>query len=210
MFSILSRLVKSDIYDRENDIDYAKLETVIRQYDFTFLLDPAVQGIQVVARDIRRYGQVANLDKMNERMEVENNEDNSSRNKRKKMKEGQGGSEVFNMFTSQNKCVINEAFIDYMREQATTESTTDYYKQTNQGRQWHNSVEEDIQPHMDLYCKGNKSIFPKDAFLYTSKNKKVYIKIMYYVQRGLITPGEYGDQKYVNAYWGKIGGGSYF
>ena len=58
---------------------------------------------------------------------------------------------------------------------------------------------------MDLYYKGHKFMFPKRDFGAASDNMPVYIKIMYYVQRGLVTPFQHCFNDYVNAYWGKIG-----
>ena len=214
MNSILKELVTSDIYDSDDDdVDCKKLESYIHTQGtrLGFLLDHKVYGIGAVAFLIRCYRHLEGVSKLFqasnslERKEVNGNE-HSMKCNRKKKKKDQGGSEVFKMFTSPNNCVIDQAFMDYMRGQATAESTTDYYKNTHQGTHFHNGVEEDIQLHMDLYCNGHKSIFSKDKLLNASKNMKVYIKIMYYVQRGLITPWEYGDHKYVNAYWGKIGG----
>ena len=93
----------------------------------------------------------------------------------------------------------------YTRGLAATQSAKDYYRNTLGGKKFHNTVEEDLQPYLDAYYNGHKSRFKGNLYNDAKPHMEVYIKIMYYVQRGLIAPFELNTQKYVNAAWGEIG-----
>jgi len=213
MNTILGNLVKRNIYsdDDSNKIDFGKLTEVLVQANLNFLLDANVYGVQVVAFAIRRHQQLHSASNYIRQLQSENvSNDVSDRNNKRRRNTGkkkkEGGEEVFNMFTSQkNQCVINNDLIKKIQHLASTQSTTDYNVMTQSGKLYPDCVEQDIQSHMDLYYKGHKSMFPKRDFEAASNNMPVYIKIMYYVQRGLVRPFERVHQEYVNAYWGKIG-----
>jgi hypothetical protein len=214
MNTILGNLVKWNIYndDDSNKIDFTKLTAVLEQAKLAFLLDSDVYGIQVVAFAIRRHRQLhsaSNYIRQLQGSEAVNNAVSDRNNKRRRntgKKKKEGGQEVFNMFTARNnQCVINNDLIDKIKSLASSHSTTDYYVTTQGGKLFPDCVEQDIQSHMDLYYKGHKFMFPKRDVGAASDNMPVYIKIMYYVQRSLVTPFERNYQDYVNAYWGKIG-----
>jgi hypothetical protein len=115
-----------------------------------------------------------------------------------------GGGEVFRAFTTNGTCVITEDFIKKVEEIAAIESKTDFYRTTVNGTRFHNIVEEQIQVHMDAYCKGHKSRFKGELYKDAKDHIEVYVKLMYYVQRGLITSFEDQGEKFINASWGEI------
>jgi len=115
-----------------------------------------------------------------------------------------GGGEVFRAFTTNGTCVITADFIKKVKEIAAIESKTDFYTNTAKGTTFHNSVEEQIQVHMDAYCKGHKSRFKGELYKDAKDHIEVYVTLMYYVQRGLITSFEDEGEKCINASWGEI------
>lgn len=58
MNTILGNLVKRNIYNDDDKIDFKKLTDVLQQAGLTFLLNSDVYGIQVVAFAIRRHRQL--------------------------------------------------------------------------------------------------------------------------------------------------------
>jgi len=217
MDTILGNLAKRKIYndDDSNKIDFTKLSAILQELRLDFLLNPDVYGIHVVAFAIRRHRQLhsaSNYIRQLQGSEDGNIDDVSDSTKKRRRNTGkkkkEGGEEVFNMFTSRNNhCIINNDLIDKIRSLSSSQSTTDYNEMTQSGKIYPDCVEQDIQSHIDLYYKGHKFMFPKRDFGAASDNMPVYIKIMYYVQRGLVTPFQSSihDYDYVNAYWGKIG-----
>jgi hypothetical protein len=206
MNKALQYLHKQNIYsdNEKGKIDLDKLTNVLRKtVGLGFLLDTEKFGAQVVAFLIRRYQQT----KLAFSYMQEHSKERIADKIRctKKNPDNVGGGEVFRAFTTDGKCVMNEDLMGKIQEVAATQSTKDYYAFTANGRKFHNTVEEDLQPYLDAYYNGHKSRFKDTMYNGAKPHMEVYIKLMYYVQRGLIAPFEINTQKYVNACWGEIG-----
>jgi hypothetical protein len=213
MNKVLKHLHTQKIYSdtSEGKIDLLKLETVLKTtLGLGFLLDPEKFGVQVVAFFIRRYQQTQLAFSCMQQDSKETIIDSKQTRCTKKNPHsggggGGGGGEVFRAFTTDGQCVLHEGLMGKLRELAATQSAKDYYRNTLNGRKFHNTVEEDLQPYLDAYYSGHKSRFKGNLYNDAKLHMEVYIKIMYYVQRGLIAPYELYTQKYVNAAWGEIG-----
>ena len=206
MNKALKHLHTQNIYSVKGKIDLQKLENVIRKtLGLGFLLDTENFGVQVVAFLIRRYQQTQLAFSCMQEGSKETIIDSKQTRCTKKNLHSGGGGEVFRAFTTDGKCVLHEGLMEKLRELAATQSAKDYYRNTLSGRKFHNTVEEDLQPYLDAYYSGHKSRFKGNLYNDAKPHMEVYIKIMYYVQRGLIAPFELNTQKYVNAAWGEIG-----
>ena len=218
MSTVVDFLAKKDIYTtsqnaRErvdnNVIDYTKLKGEIEKTPHRkLLLDNSQYGIEVVAYFIRQYKQLQTASRLIDNFHKGESSKTKARKRKSTTKAAEGaGGEIFHMFTfAQNKCVLDQTFIDTVTEIAETNSNTNYYAFTNNGTTWFNSVEKDIQPHLDAFYNGHKSQFScKRLYGKALDHMEVYIKLMYCVQRGLIAPIVASDQKYVNVYWGEVG-----
>jgi hypothetical protein len=217
MTTVVETLAKKDIYMTSRNarervdntvIDYTKLQMEISKTPYKdLLLDDTRYGIQVVAYFIRQYKQLQTASRLIDNFHTGESSNTKARKRKStttKAAEGAGG-EIFHMFV-QNQCVLDQQFIDTVTEIAETNSNTNYYAFTNRGTAWFNSVEKDIQPHLDAFYNGHKSQFScKKLYGKALDHMEVYIKLMYCVQRGLIAPIGASNQKYVNVYWGEIG-----
>jgi len=206
MNKALEYLHNRSIYNEKGKIDLEKLEGVLRQtMGLQVLLDTEKFGVQVVAFLIRRYQQTKLAFSYMQEHSKETSNNLKQTRCTKKNPDSVGGGEVFRAFTTDGKCVMNEELMGKIQEVAATQSTKDYYTFTANGRKFHNAVEEDLQPYLDAYYKGHKSRFKGTMYKGAKPHMEVYIKLMYYVQRGLIAPFDFNTQKYVNACWGEIG-----
>jgi hypothetical protein len=206
MNKALKHLHTQKIYE-QGKIDLKKLEGVLQKtVGLGFLLDTENFGVQVVAFILRRYQQTQLAFSCMQQGSKETIIDSKqTRCTKKNPHSGGGGGEVFRAFTTDGKCVLHEGLMEKLRELAATQSAKDYYRNTLSGRRFHDTVEEDLQPYLDAYYNGHKSRFKGNLYNDAKPHMEVYIKIMYYVQRGLIAPYELYTQKYVNAAWGEIG-----
>lgn len=218
MPTVVEALAKKDIYmtsrharDRVDNkvIEYSKLKSEISKTSYKdLLLDNSQYGIEVVAYFIRQYQQLQTASRLIDNFHKGESTTTKARKRKSTTKVAEGaGGEIFHMFSFvENQCVLDENFIDTIKEIAETNSNTNYYEFTAKGTAWYNSVEKDIQPHLDAFYNGHKSQFScKRLYGKALDHMEVYIKLMYCVQRGLIAPVETSDQKYVNVYWGEIG-----
>jgi hypothetical protein len=212
--SALECIIQSDIYQntvsanidplQQKKIDMNKLDTVLQsKIQLRQLRNEENFGVQVVAYFIRRYQQMKQAFSCTEQPSEEKTSMNTS-NGNSKSPGSAGGGEVFRAFTTNGTCVITEDFIKKVEEIAAIESKTDFYRTTLNGTRFHNYVEEQIQVHMDAYCKGHKSRFKGELYKDAKDHIEVYVKLMYYVQRGLITSFEDEGEKFINASWGEI------
>jgi hypothetical protein len=211
--SALESIIQSDIYQntesfvdplQQKKVDMKKLDTVLQsQMKLRPLRNEEKFGVQVVAYFIRRYQQMKQAFSCTEQPSEEKTSMNTS-NGNSKSPGSAGGGEVFRAFTTNGTCVITEDFIKKVEEIAAIESKTNFYRFTVNGTRFHNCVEEQIQVHMDAYCKGHKSRFKGELYKDAKDHIEVYVKLMYYVQRGLITSFEDQGEKFINASWGEI------
>jgi hypothetical protein len=97
-----------------------------------------------------------------------------------------GGSEVYDMFTAYNHCILDESMIQEITKLAKQPSRTDYYQFSKGGTTGYKEVLQEVQKYMDAYYKCKKSYFTRTLYPDAYEFMEVYIKTMYLVKRGLL------------------------
>lgn len=207
----LEFILRQDIHwvnedgEKTDNIDQEKLSGLLaHNRNLKFLENTDNFGVQVVAYFLRRYQQIKQAFSCM-RQEPSDGSLTTPKKSNRNNQDHVGGGEVFRAFTTAGQYVLTQDFIEKVKEIAAVQSEVDFYNLTIQGTRFLNNVEERLQLHLDAYYTGHKFKFKGEQFKDAKHHMEVYIKLMYYVQRGLITPFEKEGQKYINASWGEIG-----
>lgn len=105
-----------------------------------------------------------------------------------------GGSEVYDMFTAYNHCILDERMIQEITKLAQQPSGTDYNQFSKGGTTGYKEVLQEVQKYMDAYYKCKKSDFTRKIYPDAYEFMEVYIKTMYLVKRGLLLQSDDYDE----------------
>ena len=123
-------------------------------------------------------------------------------------KKGKGGQEVFCMFNKHNNFVLPE-ILKKAQEIAPSNRKINFKICTNDGKRNVNEPVKDCNKYMEAYFKGKKGKFNATDTKYQDAygNIEIYLKLMYYVQRGYVKMFRSGNggEECVNVLWADIG-----